>query len=122
MMEETFVKVEELADNLKEYAEIRVEEVRLKVAERSSGLIANLMAGLFVRVGVVLSILFAGLALAFFRRMVGTSVIGLPCVSDYLFNRGLDRMDFACRYIRIPMMNSILRHLTKRVKKMIWNK
>jgi len=115
MMEETFGKVEELADNLKEYAEIRVEEVRLKIAERSSGLIANLMAGLLVRVGVVLSILFAGLALAFFLgEWWGHPSLGFLALSVIYLVIAWIVWTRRERYIRIPMMNSILKHLTKK--------
>ena len=115
MMEETFVKVEELADNLKEYAEIRVEEAKLKIAERSSGLIANLMAGLLVRVGVVLSIMFAGLAVAIFLgEWWGRPALGFLIVSIIYLIVAWIVWTLRERFIRIPMMNSIMKHLTKK--------
>jgi len=115
MMEETFVKVEELADNLKEYAEIRVEEAKLKIAERSSGLIANLMAGLLVRVGVVLAIMFAGLAVAvFLGEWWGRMSLGFLALSVIYLIVAWIVWTLRERFIRIPMMNSIMKHLTKK--------
>jgi hypothetical protein len=115
MMEETFGKVEELADNLKEYAEIRVEEAKLKIAERSSGLIANLMAGLLVRVGVVLAIMFAGLSVAIaLGGWWGMPALGFLVVSVIYLIIAWIVWSRREKYIRIPMMNSILKHLTKK--------
>jgi uncharacterized membrane protein len=47
-MEKTFAKVEDLATNLKEYADSRMEAVKLQVAEKSSAIMANVIAAIVV--------------------------------------------------------------------------
>ena len=64
-MEKAFAKVEEMAGNVKEYINTRMESVKLSAAEKSSGLIANAIAGLAVAVVFFFFIIFAGIALSF---------------------------------------------------------
>ena len=45
-MEKTFAKVEELVGNVKEYVNTRIESVKFNAAEKSSIVIANVVAGL----------------------------------------------------------------------------
>ena len=52
-MEKAFTKAEELADTAKEYVNARIESAKLSVAEKTSAVIANLVAGLTV-IGVLL--------------------------------------------------------------------
>ena len=47
-MEKTFARVEELADTIKEYVNTRIESVKLSAAEKSSAVVANILAGIFV--------------------------------------------------------------------------
>ena len=47
-MEKAFAKVEELADTIKEYVNTRIDAVKLNAAEKSSSIIANIVAGLIV--------------------------------------------------------------------------
>jgi fatty acid desaturase len=115
MMEETFVKVEEITDSLKEYVEVRVEEIRLKVAEKSSGLIANLMARIMVFIGLCLAVLFASVALAIsLGNWWGSLGLGFLAVGGLYLVLAWVIWSLRESLIRIPMMNSILSHLTKK--------
>ncbi len=115
MMEETFVKVEEIADSLKEYVEVRVEEVRLKVAEQSSGLIANLMARIIIFLAFAMTIIFASVSLAIaLGNWWGSWGFGFLAVAGIYLLLAWLVWSLRESLIRIPMMNSILGHLTKK--------
>jgi hypothetical protein len=115
MMEETFIKVEEIADNLKEYVEVRVEEVRLKVAEHSSGLIANLMARIMIFLAFCLALIFASIAMGIaLGNWWGSLALGFLAVCGIYLILAWVIWSVRESLIRIPMMNSILSHLTKK--------
>jgi ABC-type uncharacterized transport system fused permease/ATPase subunit len=115
MMEETFVKVEEITDSLKEYVDIRVEDAKLRLAEKSSGLVANLIARIVVIVAFSLALVFLSIALAIgLANWWGQMWLGFLVVGGiYIF---LGWLVWALResLIHIPMMNNILSHLTKK--------
>jgi len=114
MMEETFDRVEDLADSLKEYVELRVEELRIKVAEQSSGLIANLVAKIMVMLAFSLALVFASIALGYaLGAMWGKMWLGFLVVCGVYLFLGWAVWSLKEKLIRIPMMNSILQHLTK---------
>ena len=115
MMEETFIKVEEIADGIKEYVEVRVEEVRLKVAEQSSGLIANLMARIMIFLAIILALIFASIALGIvLGNWWGKMWLGFLVVCGIYLLLAWIIWSVRESLIRIPMMNSILSHLTKK--------
>ena len=64
-MEKAFAKVEELVDTIKDYVNTRMESVKLSAAEKSSAVIANIIAVFVVAVVFIFFIIFAGMALAF---------------------------------------------------------
>lgn len=64
-MEKTFSKVEELASHIKEYINIRISAIKLSAAEKSSKMLANLIAVAVVLMVFFSFVLFASVALAF---------------------------------------------------------
>jgi len=115
MMEETFIKVEEIADGIKEYAELRLEKVRLNLAEKSSGLIANLVARLMIILAFSLALIFASIALAIgLGYWWGNMGLGFLAVCGIYLLLAWVIWSVRESVIRIPIMNSILSHLTKR--------
>jgi len=115
MMEETFVKVEEITDNLKEYVEVRVEDAKLRLAERSSGLVANVIAKIIVILAFSVALIFLSIALAIaLANWWGQMWLGFLAVGGIYVLLGLMVWSMRESVIHIPMMNSILKHLTKK--------
>jgi len=62
-MEKTFAQAEELVDHIKEYVNLQVESAKLNVAEKSSAVIANMVAAIIAGVMTLFFVIFANIAL-----------------------------------------------------------
>lgn len=112
-MENLFDTAGELADNVKEYLNNRVAAIRLEIAEKTSKVVAVVIAGSMVAVFLLLFLMFLGYSAAnVLSNWTHTVWVGPLIVSGaYLFIaillwRGKERL------IRIPVMNAILQQLT----------
>ncbi len=115
MMEETFVKVEEITDSLKEYIDVRVEDAKLRLAEKSSGLVASLIARVVVILAFSMGLVFLSIALAFsLAAWWGSMWLGFLVVGGIYILLGWLVWSLRESLIHIPMMNSFLTHLTKK--------
>ena len=115
MMEETFVKVEEITDSLKEYVDVRVEDAKLRLAEKSSGLVANLIARIILIIAFSLALVFLSIALALsLAAWWGHMWLGFLVVGGIYILLGWLVWAMRESLIHIPMMNNILTHLTKK--------
>lgn len=113
-MEKVFAKTEELADNIKELVNVKLDSVKLSVAEKSSRVASNLIAGIIVAITVTCFVIFFSVALAYFLGMLLDNIwLGFLIVSGiYLFAALIIRL-LKEKMIRIPIMNSILSQLVK---------
>lgn len=113
-MEKVFANTEELADNIKELVNVKLDSAKLAVAEKSSKVAANLIAGIVVVLTVTLFVIFLSVALAFFlAEILNSTWAGFLIVSGvYLLIAIIIRL-VKERAIRIPIMNSILSQLFK---------
>ncbi len=114
-MEEFVNKAEDLVGHIKEYVEVRVEEVKLEVADKSSRVMANVIARLVIFLIIWFFILLASMAIAFLLgQLWGKVWLGFLVVSvfylllSWLIWLGRDK------WLRIPIMNGMLRQLTKK--------
>lgn len=113
-MESTFARAEELAGNIREYVNSRIESVKLTAAEKSSGIIANLIAGLVLAVFFLLFILFGSIALAFgLGEWIGKTWAGFLIVACLYLLVALVAWFARGRIIRIPLMNALIKQLFK---------
>lgn len=109
---EDFNKVEHLVDHVRDYMHVRADEVRLGVADRSSAVIATLVAGALVTAVFFLCFVFIGIAVALLLGrtlndlVVGFAIVAVLCMIIALFIWVSRR-----RLIRIPVMNAILHQL-----------
>jgi uncharacterized RDD family membrane protein YckC len=111
-MEKAYAKIEELADNVKEYINTRIESVKLTAAEKSSAVIANVIAGLIVAVVVLLFIIFLGTALAFgLGEWIGKTWAGFLIVACLYLLIGIVVWAARNRIIRMPIMNALIKQL-----------
>ncbi len=113
-MEKAFAKVEELADTIKEYVNTKIESVKLTTAEKTSTVIANLIAGFAVAVFFILIVIFAGVAIGFgLGELLGKTWLGFLIVTGLYFLLGIIIWFARGRLIRLPIMNGLIRQLFK---------
>lgn len=111
-MEKAFAKIEELADTIKEYVNTRVESVKLNVAEKSSVVIANVVAGMVVAVVFFFFMIFAGIALSFgLGEWIGKIWAGFLIVAFLYLLTGVVIWKARGRIIRLPVMNALIKQL-----------
>jgi uncharacterized membrane protein YbhN (UPF0104 family) len=111
-MEKVFAKTEGLADNIKELVNVKLDAVKLSVAEKSSRVAANLIAGIIVAIAVTCFIIFFSVALAYFLGVLLDSIwLGFLIVSSIYLLAALIIRLLKEKMIRIPIMNSILSQL-----------
>jgi hypothetical protein len=111
-MEKTFARVEELADTLKEYVNIRIESVKLNAAEKSSVVIANLIAGIIVAMVFLFFIIFASVALSYgLGEWIGNTWAGFLIVATLYLIFGVVVWFARVKIIRLPIMNALIEQL-----------
>ncbi|HTR28254.1 MAG TPA: phage holin family protein [Puia sp.] len=111
---EEFVKFENLIGHTRDYLNTRVDEAKLTVAERSSAVIARIIALTVVSVVFGLCLIFASVAAAWWLgHSWGRVWLGFLAVAGIYFIAGLIVWSARERLIRIPIMNSIIHQLFK---------
>lgn len=111
---EEFVKIENLIDHTRDYLNTRVDEAKLALAERSSGVVARIIAVTVVSVVFAVSLLFASAAAAYWLgHSLGRIWLGFLAVAGFYFLAGWIVWSAKERLIRIPIMNSIIHQLFK---------
>jgi len=111
-MEKTFAKVEELADTVKEYVNARIDAVKLTLAEKSSAIIANTIAGLIVAGVFTLFIVFGSIALALgLGEYFGKTWAGFLFVAVFYLVIGIIVWLARVKLIRLPLMNAFIKQL-----------
>ena len=111
-MEKTFAKAEELADNVKEYFNTKIEAVKLNAAEKSSYVIANLIAGMAALVVLIFFLIFGGMALSFgLGEWIGKTWAGFLIVAFLYLLIGIIVWAARGKIIRLPVMNALIQQL-----------
>ena len=111
-MEKVFAKMEELTDSVKEYVNTRVESVKLYVSEKSSALVANLVAGMLVAAVFLFFLIFAGIALALvLGEWTGKLWAGFLIVAGIYLLFGIIVWIAREKIIRLPVMNAMIKQL-----------
>lgn len=114
-MEKTFARVEELADTIKEYVNTRIESVKLSAAEKSSAVVANVLAGIIVAIVFLFFIVFASVALAFgLGEWIGKTWAGFLIVAGLYLLIGIIVWAARGKLIRLPLMNAMIQQLFKK--------
>lgn len=111
-MEKAFAKVEELADTVKDYVNTRIESAKLSIAEKSSAVIANIMAGFIVAGVFLLFFLFGSIALAFgLGEWLGKTWAGFLIVGILYLLTGVIVWFTRIKLIQLPLMNAFIKQL-----------
>ncbi|HET9744188.1 MAG TPA: phage holin family protein [Chitinophagaceae bacterium] len=116
-MEKIFAKTEQIAEEIKELVNVKLDSAKLTVAEKSSKVASNIISAIIAAVAVILFIIFFSVALAYLLAdALNNTWAGFLIVSGiYLLGAILIRL-IKERVIRIPIMNSILSQLSKKDK------
>jgi hypothetical protein len=113
-MDSVFSRVEELADNAKEYVNTRIESVKLDAAEKSSVLIANGVARVVVAIVFIFFIGLASIALSLvLGEWIGKLWAGFLAVACFYLLIGIIIWIAREKLIRVPVMNALIQQLFK---------
>lgn len=105
-------RAEELAGNIKEYVNTRIESVKLGVAEKSSAVIANLVAGAVVAGLFFFFLVFAGIAAGLLLgAWLGKLWLGFLIMAGLYLLLGIIIWAGRTKLIRMPVMNAMIRQL-----------
>lgn len=111
-MEKIFAKSEELADNLKEYVNLRIDAFKLGAAEKGSVVIANTTAAIIAAIVFIFFLVFASIALSLFlgdcigKEWAGFLIVsGIYLVAVIVIWKGREKI------IRLPVMNALIHQL-----------
>ncbi len=111
-MEKAFGKIEEMVETLKEYVDTRIEIVKLRTAARSSAIIANLIAAIIASIFILIFIIIASIAIAIWLgAWLGNAWLGYLIVAGIHLLLGIIVWMARGKFIRIPVMNSIIKQL-----------
>ena len=111
-MEKVFSKVEELADNAKEYINTRIESIKLNAAEKSSVIIANGVAKVVTAIFFLFFLGLASIALSFLvGEWIGRLWAGFLVVAGFYLLIGVIIWFARERLIRVPVMNALIHQL-----------
>ena len=113
-MKETFEKLEGLTDHVKEYINTRVELTKLRIAEKTSLIIGDLVAGTIVLLLFLFVLMFGSIAGAWaLSDWIGKRYSGFLIVAGIYLLLGIIVWMARGRLIRFPVMNSIIKKLHK---------
>ena len=113
-MNDTFEKVEGLTDHVKEYINTRVELTKLRIAEKTSLVIADLIAIAIVILLFLLVVVFGSVAGAWaLSEWLGKPSLGFLIVAGFYLLLGIIVWIARSRIIRFPVMNAIIKLLHK---------
>ena len=111
-MEKVFARVEELADHIKEYVNIRIDAVKLSTAEKTSKAIAGALAFVVAIQLLALFAVFASIALAYaFAEWTGKMYWGFLIVAGIYLLLGIIIWLAKEKLLHIPIMNALLRQM-----------
>jgi hypothetical protein len=111
-MENIVSQLQHLADEVKSYVNVRIDLLKLNVAETASSIIANTMAKVISGIIFLFFLLFGSIALSLFlSSVIGNSYSGFLIVSGIYLALGLLIWYTRKRFIQAPIMNAIIRQL-----------
>lgn len=108
-MQNVFVKAEEFADHIKEYVNNRIASVKLQAAERSSKVLSDVLALMFLAAILFVFVIFLSMAGAFaLSAWIGESYVGFLIVAGIWLVVALLVWMNKESILRIPIMNKML--------------
>ena len=104
--------MEQLANDLRAYAEVRVNLMKLKLAEKMSRLLGTLVAAIAVGIALLLFFSFASIGVAILvGKWLGNLWLGFVILGAFYLLAGLIVWRSRRSLIQIPAMNAIIQQL-----------
>jgi uncharacterized membrane protein YqjE len=114
-MNDTFEKIEGLTEHVRDYITTRVEVAKLEIAEKTSLVIGNLIAGAVVALLFLFVIVFGSLAGAWaLSDWIGKRYSGFLIVAGFYLLLAIIVWFARAQIIRFPVMNAIIKLLHKK--------
>ena len=111
-MSEWKENMEQLANDLRAYAEVRVNLMKLKLAEKMSRLLGTLVAAIAVGIALLLFFSFASIGVAILvGKWLGNLWLGFVILGAFYLLAGLIVWRSRRSLIQIPAMNAIIQQL-----------
>lgn len=111
-MEKVFEKAEDLATSLKAYLDIRINSLKLTTAEKTSAVVANIIAGMAGIFVLLLFVIFASVALAIaLGTWLNNGWAGFLIVAGLYLLVGVVVWTARGKLIRLPIMNALIQQL-----------
>jgi hypothetical protein len=116
-MQHVFVKAEEFADHIKEYVNNRIAAVKLQAAERSSKVLSDVLALMFLAAILFVFVIFISMAAAYaLSAWIGESYAGFLIVSGIWLVIALLVWMNKESILRIPIMNKMIAEMFRNEK------
>jgi len=114
-MNDTFEKIEGITEHVRDYIATRIEVVKLEIAEKTSLVMGNLIAGAVVALLFLFVIVFGSLAGAWaLSDWIGKRYSGFLIVAGFYLLLAIIIWFARARLIRFPVMNAIIKLLHKK--------
>jgi len=114
-MNDTFEKIEGITEHVRDYIATRIEVVKLEIAEKTSLVMGNLIAGAVVALLFLFVIVFGSLAGAWaLSDWIGKRYSGFLIVAGFYLLLAVIIWFARARLIRFPVMNAIIKLLHKK--------
>jgi hypothetical protein len=111
-MENIFSQVQHLAEEVKAYVNVRIDLAKLTVAETASKIVADTAATIISGLIFLFFLFFASVGLALFlSSLIGNAYSGFLIVAGVYLLLGFLIWLLREKWIRIPVMNAIIRQL-----------
>ncbi len=111
-MSEAFQTIESLLDKAKAYANTRIAQVKLSVAEKVSQLLSTLVAGLMTVLVFLFALLLGSVAAALLiGEALGKVWLGFAIIAAAWLLLGILLWKGRNRFLRLPIMNSMIASL-----------
>jgi hypothetical protein len=113
-MKDTLEKLEGLTDHVKDYVNTRVELTKLRIAEKTSLILGDLIAIGIVAMFFLFVLLFGSIAGAWaLSDWIGKPYSGFLIVAGFYLLLGIIVWLARGKFIRFPIMNAIIKKLHK---------
>jgi hypothetical protein len=111
-MESTFLRIENIAGSIKEYAALKLEAAKLQLIEKISAVMANFAARLVVLVVFLHFLIFGSIALSFgIADYVGITWVGFLVVALLYLIAGIIVWVARVKIVRFPIMSVLITQL-----------
>jgi hypothetical protein len=105
-------KIEELSGNVKEYVNIQVKLINLKVVDKASSIVANVTFVVIVSLLVLLFVIFGSLALGYYLASVtGNVSLGFLLLTGIYLVAGIILFSFREKLVINPVRNLLIKQM-----------